>query len=110
MRTLGNELAKWLRSALSATGGQQRQRGDVGHMLPGFTAEHSLTGAGSRYRPPAVRNTRGADPATVTPQRFDLNTCVNNCYSPDQECVDACYTLDAIQMATDMVLGPFGPF
>lgn len=95
---------------MSVAGDRLRQRGDVGDMLPGFTAEHSLTGAGNRYRPQALRGTRGADPAVVTPQRFDLNACVNLCYSPDQQCVDACYWLDAISMATDMVLGPYGPF
>lgn len=72
-------------------------------MLPGFTAEHSLTGASNRYRPAALRSTRGTDPSVVTPQSFDLNACINVCYSPDQECVNGCYFLMAMDMAMQML-------
>jgi hypothetical protein len=71
-------------------------------MLPGFTAEQSLAGTRNRYRPPALRDTRGTGPVVVTPQSFDLNQCVNSCYSPDQECVDGCYIIMAMEMAMQM--------
>jgi hypothetical protein len=71
-------------------------------MLPGFTAEHSLTGANNRYRLSALRATSG-DPAVVTSQSFDLNQCVNSCYSPDQDCVDGCYIILAMEMAMQML-------
>jgi len=78
-------------------------------MLPGFTGELSISGPRHTYQMSDHLGSSGSG-GEIMPQSFDLNACIAACYSPDKECVNGCFTLEAISMATDMVLGPAFPF
>ncbi len=70
---------------------------------PGFTAEASLYKTSEHYRISTVQTTLGRD-TRVFPQACDLDACLSVCYLPDQQCVDGCYLLHAVCMATSMTL------
>ena len=74
-------------------------------MLPGFTADLTLSGVGHSHRVLAPRPMPNSDFA-VQPQSFDLNACISLSYLPDKQCVDTCYRLQAISLTTDIILGP----